>query len=66
MDSFVKQKLADMMSRGLKISGLQARERQFKADLEKSQMLLDESKKAENEYLDRIAQMGLLIHKYEK
>ena len=66
MDSFVKQKLADMMSRGLKISGLQARERQFKADLEKSQMLLDESKKAENEYLDRIAKMGLLIHKYEK
>ena len=54
------------MSRGLKISGLQARERQFKADLEKSQMLLVESKKAENEYLDRIAQMGLLIHKYEK
>lgn len=61
MDKLVKSKLADMMSRGMKISGLEARLRTTTSELEKTELLLNESRTAEEAAVKRAALTDVTI-----
>ena len=61
MDKLVKSKLADMMSRGMKISGLEARLRAATSELAKTELLLSESRTAEEAAVKRAALTDVTI-----
>ena len=44
MDQFIKQKLADMLARGIKLSGLEATVRQQANEIDRLNIILSESK----------------------
>ena len=66
MDKLVKSKLADMMSRGMKISGLEAKLRKATSDLNKTTLLLDESRSAEEAAVKRAALTDLTITQLQR